>query len=82
MTTTEMSAEIFRCLSILADNEKMLPRVVKYLRKLVKEQQHDITLMSKEAFLDKLEQAENSIANGKGKSFDSADKMNEWLNSL
>ena len=36
MTTSQMNAEIFQNLSVLAESEDMMNRVAKYLRKLVK----------------------------------------------
>ena len=65
MTTAEVSAEIFRNLGVLAESGEMLPRVAKYLRRLVKEQQADATLMSKEEFFDKLDKAEEEYHQGK-----------------
>ena len=83
MTTTQMNAEIFRNLGILAESEDMLARVAKYLRKLVKEQQKaDPTRMSKEEYFEKLDKAEKSISEGKGKTFTHPDEMNAWLNAL
>ena len=84
MTTSEMNAEVLRNLSILAESEEMFSRAAKYLRKLVKEQQQkiDSTQMSKEEFYDKLDKAEKSIAEGKGKTFTHPDEMNAWLNAL
>ena len=83
MTTSQMNAEILRNLGVLAENEDMLARIAKYLRKLVKEQQKaDSTLMSKEEFFDKLDKAEESIAQGLGKTFSNPDDMNAWLNAL
>lgn len=84
MTTSQINAEIFRNLAVLAESEEMLARAAKYLRKLVKEQQQkaDPTLMSKEEFFEKLDKAEKSIAQGKGKTFTHPDEMNAWLNAL
>lgn len=65
MTTTEMSAEIFRNLGVLAENEDTLSRVAKYLRRLVKEQQADSALMSKEDFYKGLDKAEEEYRQGK-----------------
>lgn len=65
MTTTEMSAEIFRNLGVLAENEDTLSRVAKYLRRLVKEQQADSALMSKEDFYKSLDKAEEEYRQGK-----------------
>jgi len=82
MTTSQMNAEIFQNLSVLAESEDMMKRVAKYLRKLVKEQKSDPTLMSKEEFFEKLDKAEESIEQGKGKTFTNPSEMNAWLNSL
>ena len=82
MTTAQLNAEIMQNLSILADSEDMMTRVAKYLRKLVKEKKADPTLMSKEEFFAKLDKAEESIEQGKGKTFTHPSEMNAWLNSL
>jgi hypothetical protein len=82
MTTAQLNAEIMQNLSVLADSEDMMTRVAKYLRKLVKEKKADPTLMSKEEFFAKLDKAEESIEQGKGKTFTHPSEMNAWLNSL
>lgn len=64
MTTSQLNAEIFQNLSLLSENEDMMVRVAKYLRKLVKEKQADPTLMSKEDFFAKLDKAEEDYQNG------------------
>ena len=64
MTTAQLNAEIMQNLSILADNEDMMTRVAKYLRKLVKEKKADPTLMSKEEFFAKLDKAEEDYQKG------------------
>ena len=82
MTTAQLNAEIMQNLSVLADSEDMMTRVAKYLRKLVKEKKADPTLMSKEEFFAKLDKAEESIEQGKGKTFTHPSEMNAWLNPL
>ena len=82
MTTSQLNAEIFQNLSLLSENEDMMVRVAKYLRKLVKEKQADPTLMSKEEFFAKLDKAEEEIENGKGKTVTHPSEMNAWLKSL
>ena len=82
MTTAQQTAEIFQNLSVLAESEDMMTRVAKYLRKLVKEKKADPTRMSKEEFFAKLDEAEESIEQGKGKTFTHPSDMNAWLNSL
>ena len=53
MTAIQLNAEILRNLGALAEDEGMLKRVAKYLRKLVAEKEADPTLMSKEEFHEK-----------------------------
>ena len=81
MTAIQLNAEILRNLGALAEDENMLKRVAKYLRKLVAEKE-DSTLMTKEDFFDRLDKAEKEIAEGKGVTFTNKDDMNAWLNSL
>ena len=64
MTTAQLNAEIMQNLSVLADNEDMMTRVAKYLRKLVKEKKADPTLMSKEEFFAKLDKADEDYQKG------------------
>ena len=64
MTTSQLNAEILQNLSLLSESEDMMARVAKYLRKLVKEQKADPTLMSKEEFFAKLDKAEEDYQKG------------------
>ena len=82
MTAIQMNAEILRNLGTLAEDESMLKRVDKYLRKLVAEKEADSTEMSHEEFIARVEKAEKDIDEGKGITFTNRDDMNAWLNSL
>ena len=82
MTTIQLNAEILRNLGTLAEDENMLKRVAKYLRKLVAEKKADPTLLTKEEFLARVDKAEKEIAEGKGITFTNKDDMNAWLDSL
>ena len=81
MTAIEMNAELLRNMSIIAEDENLLKRAVKYLRKLVAEKE-DPTLMTEEEFFARLDKAEEEIAEGKGITFTNKDDMNAWLTSL
>ena len=70
MTTIQLNAEILRNLGTLAEDENMLKRVAKYLRKLVAEN------------FARVDKAEKEIAEGKGVTFTNKNDMNAWLNSL
>ena len=82
MTTMQMNAEIFRHMSVIAEDEGLMKRAVKYLRKLVAEKEADPTLMTEEEFFAKLDKAEESIKKGKGTTFNHPDDMNAWLKAL
>ena len=41
MTALQMNADIYRSMSIIAQDEKMLARVAKYLRRVVKQMRKD-----------------------------------------
>ena len=82
MTAIQMNAELLRNMSIIAEDENLLKRAAKYLRKLVAEKQADPTLMTKEEFFARVDKAEKEIAEGKGITFTNKDDMNAWLNSL
>ena len=56
MTATQMNAEILRNMSIIAEDERLMNRVAKYLRKLVAEKQ-DPTLFTKEDFFARIDKA-------------------------
>ena len=76
-----LNAEIQRNLCTLSEDETMLNRVAKYLRRLVKEKE-DPTLMSKEEFFARIDEAKREIEEGQGITFDNLEDMNAWLNSL
>ena len=65
MTAMELNAELFRELSIIAEDESMMKRVVNYLKKLTAKKKDD-TLMTKEEFFAKIERAEQQIDRGEG----------------
>ena len=85
MTTVQMgalNAEILRNLGTIAEDEGLLKRTAKYLRKLVAEKKEDSTLLSKEEFFARVDKAEKEIAEGKGITFTNREEMNSWLNTL
>ena len=76
-----LNAEILHNLSTIADDTEKLNRVAKYLRRLTKKRE-DETLMTREEFFRKLDEAEEDIAQGRGRTFSNIEDMNHWLNSL
>ena len=82
MTSIQMNAELLRNMSFIAEDENLLKRAAKYMRKLVAEKQADPTLMTKEEFFARVDEAREEIRQGKGKRFTNPEEMNAWLNSL
>lgn len=82
MTALQLNAEIYRSLGVLSEDESMLKRAAKYLKRLASELTSDPTLMSKEEFFARVDEAEREIAEGKGTRFTDKAEMNAWLNSL
>ena len=82
MTAIQMNAELLRNMSIIADDENLLKRAAKYLRKLVTEKQADPTLMTKEEFFARVDESKEQFLRGEYTRFSDKEKMNEWLNSL
>jgi len=64
MTAIQLNAELYRAMGEIADDETLLEKVLKYVKKLASKKKADPTLMSKEEFFAKLERAEKQIARG------------------
>ena len=82
MTALQLNAEIYRNMGIIAEDETMLKKVAKYVRKLAKQMTEDPTCMTKEEFFARIDEAEREIAEGKGITFTNQAEMNAWLNAL
>lgn len=82
MTALQLNAEIYRNLGILATDEDYLKKVAAYIRRLVAKKQADPTLLTKQEFQARIDEAEQQIARGEGISFDNREAMNAWLNAL
>lgn len=57
MTAIQLNAEMLRNMSIIAEDENLLKHAAKYLRKLVAEKRTDPTLMTKEEFFARIDEA-------------------------
>lgn len=54
---SDLNADILRNLGTIAEDEGMLKRAAKYLRRLAKEMSKDSTLMTKEEFFRRVDEA-------------------------
>ena len=77
MTTLQLNAELLRNLSIVAEDENLLKRAAKYLRKLVA-QKEDPTLMTKEEFFARIDKAKQQP----GKQFANVEELDKYIRSL
>ena len=82
MTAIQLNAEILRNLGALAEDEGMLKRVAKYLRKLVAEKEAAPTLMSKEEFFARVDEAREQIKRGEGVEMLPDESLDEFLNRV
>ena len=82
MTAILMNAEILRNMCIIAEDENLLKRAAKYLRKLVSEKQADPTLISRDEFFASLERGEEEYRQGKTHRINSVEELHSFLNSL
>lgn len=77
MTAVQMNAEILRNMSIIAEDERLMNRVAKYLRKLVAEKE-DPTLLTKEEFLARIDKAKE----GSAMEFTSVEELDKYIRAL
>lgn len=74
MTAIQLNAEILRNMSIIAEDETLLKRAAKYLRKLVSEKE-DSTLFTKEEFFARIDKARKQP----GKQFSSVEELDQYI---
>ena len=82
MTATQMNAEMLRNMSIIAEDEKLLKRAVKYLRKLVAEKNNDSTLLSEEEFFARIDEARDQIRCGEGVEMLPDESLDDFLKRI
>ena len=77
MTTIQMNAEILRNMSIIAEDERLMKRAAKYLRKLVAEKE-DPTLLTKDEFFARIDKAKE----GPSMQFDCVEELDKYIRRL
>ena len=58
MTALQMNAELYRNLALIAEDDTMYDKVVKYVRRLAEQMTTAPTLMTKEEYFRRLDEAE------------------------
>ena len=76
-----MNTELWQSIGAIADNDALMRRLTRYAKRLVKEKE-DPTLMTKEEFFARVDEAKMEYEKGNYTSFSNLNEMNAWLNSL
>ena len=79
MPAVQLNAELLRNMSIIAEDENLLRRATKYLRKLVSEKEADSTLLTKEEFFARVDEAREQIKRGEGVEMLPDESLDEFL---
>ena len=69
-------------MSVIAEDEALLRRVLKYVKKLAAQKQQDSTQMTEEEFFARVDEAKQEIASGKGRSFGSIEDLDRHIRAL
>ena len=78
MTAIQMNAEMLRNMSIIAEDENLLKRATKYLRKLEAEKESDSTRLSKEDSFERIEEARKQT----GQTFETVEELDKYIRGL
>ena len=81
MTAVEINAELFRQLSIIAEDESLMAKMLKYAKKLTASKA-DPKLMTKEEFFAKIDESLEQARQGRVHRIESKAELNQFLNSL
>ncbi len=81
MTALELNAEFYKTMGIIANDESLMTKALKYIKKLAssKPTAEDPTLMTKEEFLAKLERGEEEYRQGKCVRLQPGESLSEML---
>ena len=78
MTALQLNADIYRNLALLSEDETMLEKAAKSLRRLVKQMTNDPTCMTKEEYFAMLDHSEQ----GSSRSFANVKELDRYIQSL
>lgn len=81
MTAIQLNAELYRAMGVIADDETLMTKVLKYVKRLAANKEA-LTLMTKEEFFAKLDKGEEEYRQGKTHSITSVEQLNSFLSSL
>ena len=79
MTAVQMNAELFRLMGEIAEDERLMTRLVKYIKQLAAQKKKDPTLVSKKEFMASLERGEEEYRQGKCVRLQPGETVSEML---
>ena len=79
MTAMELNAQIWRDMATIADSEPLMSKLANYLKKLVKVKQEDPTLMTKEEFFARVDEAKAQYERGEANVMLPNENLTEYL---
>ena len=77
-----MNTELWQGIGYIADDETLMRRLSRYVKRLAKEKANDPTLMSKEEFFARVDEARREYDEGKYHTFDSIEDLDRYIRSL
>ena len=78
MATTQLNSELFRAMGEIADDETLMNKVLKYVKKLAAQKKANSTLMTEE-FYAKLARGEEEYRQGKCTRLQPGESVTEML---
>ena len=82
MTTVQMNADVYRSLSIIAEDSDLMKKAMVYLRKLARQKQEDDATMTKDEFFSMIDKRMEDYEKGEYVSFSSPEEMHRYLEAL
>ena len=77
--TTQLNAELFRAMSIIAEDDKLMAKVLKYVKKLAALKQQDDALMTKEEFYANVDEALEQARQGRVQRMQKGESLDDFL---
>ena len=81
MTALQLNAELYRAMGKIADDETMMTKVLKYVKRLAAKKE-DPTLMTKEEFFRMVDKSHAQYERGESTRINSEEELKAFLNSF
>ena len=82
MTALQLNADIYRNLAVLSENQSLLDKAAKYIRRLVKQMTEDPTCMTKEEFFARVDESKAQYDRGEYHEMKQDEDLTTYLRRL